>query len=236
MTSKIAKARVALSIAWMAAMPVVTLGADARTDDGVVAYAEVALRDSLAARYRTFAVEAPARAAPVNCAGAHFVSRELASEAVAPRMLVLVRLRCPDGAHHTVPVWFGVRAYTNALVAARDLRAGALVSKSDVAVKAVDVATGPAGLPAGADLTGMHTVQPIRAGTVLTRSSLRAEPDVTAQQPVVIRAKQGPVRVEAVGLALQNGRIGDRVQVINLSSGDTVAARVISLRAVEVLP
>jgi flagella basal body P-ring formation protein FlgA len=70
---------------------------------------------------------------------------------------------------------------------------------------------------------------------VLDQSSVGVEPDVVAQQGVRITARSGAVVVEARGLALQNGRMGQRVQVINLASGDTLAARVTGARTVEIV-
>lgn len=170
-----------------------------------------------------------------RCVQAHFLSAEVApAGGLAPRMLSAVRIRCEDGRMDTVPVWFDVKAYDLAVVAARDLPPGSVLKPGDVETVELDI-TQVRGepWPAGKAVTGLHTVVPVRAGAPITRAMLGMEPEVVAQTPVLIRARHGTVKVEAVGLALQDGRVGDRVQVLNLSSGDTIMARVTHSGAVE---
>lgn len=202
----------------------------------VVQYAEPALREHLQARYDDVVVEPAGRTAAPGCADARFVGREMAPSPLSPRMLVNVTAECADGAQETLPVWFDVRASAEVAVAARDLPAGTAITAADVRVAKAEVQrVEPQLLPAQASPVGMRALVPVKAGAPLMRTTVRKDPDVVAQQPVLIRAASGSVKVEILGLALQNGRVGDRVQVLNLSSGDTLSARVIQTRAVEVL-
>jgi len=156
--------------------------------------------------------------------------------ALASRMLVTVRVRCEDEREATVPVWFKVKAYAPVAVAARDLPRGGALTPDDLRVEQVDLARLRGDTVARETLpAGLRMVTPVRAGTPVLQAAVRTEPDVVAQQPVLIRATAGVVKIEMLGLALQNGRIGDRVQVLNLSSGDTLLARVTRSRAVEIV-
>ena len=156
--------------------------------------------------------------------------------ALAPRMLTTVRIRCPDDGVATVPVWFKVTADGPVVVATRDLPIGAPLTREDLRVEQRDVTRlhGPT-VAREADPAGLKLATPVRAGAPLLQTAVRAQPDVVAQQPVVIRAAAGTVKIEIMGLALQSGRVGDRVQVLNLSSGDTLLARVTHVRAVEIV-
>lgn len=202
---------------------------------GIVRFAHDELHRRLEGRADLVELTPAGREGSTRCAQPHFLSAEIApAEGLAPRMLSAVRIRCGDGRVDTVPVWFDVKAYEPSLVATRDLPAGRVLTPGDVEMIEVDV-TQVHGerWPARTEVAGLHTVVPVRAGAPITRGMLGAEPEVVAQAPVLIRARQGSVKVEAMGLALQDGRVGDRVQVLNLSSGDTIMARVTHSRAVE---
>lgn len=203
---------------------------------GIIAYAEAGLRLHLSEVATRAELEPAARIGSVACERPHLLGREVASSRIASRMLATVRLRCADGRVETVPVWFKVRAYAPALVAASDLDAGARVTREVLREEQVDIASVSGELlPIGWDPEGMHITVPLRKGTPLTRAAVSREPEVLAQQPVLIRSAAGQVKIEVMGLALQDGHVGERVQVLNLSSGDTLSARVIRSRAVEVL-
>ena len=158
------------------------------------------------------------------------------NQALAPRMLATVHARCAGDEVATFPVWFKVRAYAPAAVATRDVPAGGTLAASDVRIAEVDVASVREALPASeARGRALQARVPLKAGSPIARAAVRPEPDVVAQQPVLIRAVSGRAKVQLMGLALQSGRVGDRVQVINLSSGDTLLARVTDARAVEII-
>ena len=202
----------------------------------IVDYAAEVLREHLASRTTSLELD-PVGSATAPCDWPQIEGAEVAQAAApAPRMLTTVRVRCEDGTAATVPVWFKVKAQAPVVVAARDLPSGAALTAEDVRVEQLDVTRVRGGTVApGTDPAGLLVATPVKAGAPLLQAAVRTETDVIAQQPVVIRTTAGAVKIEIMGLALQNGRIGDRVQVLNLSSGDTLLARVTHSRAVEIV-
>lgn len=203
---------------------------------GVVESASEALRAHLGAHAARVELEPAGEFSSDECLEPRSLEPRVArNQALAPRMLVTVRAQCGDGHVATLPVWFEVRALAQVAVAARDVPAGRTLEADDVRVAEFDVAARSDVLSDTELAVPLQTLVPLKSGAPIARAAVRATPDVVAQQPVLIRAVAGRATVEMMGLALQSGRVGDRVQVINLSSGDTLLARVTHARAVEII-
>ncbi len=133
-----------------------------------------------------------------------------------------------DGAHYrTIPVWFGVRAYKTVWVAKTDLAARQRLTPQDVVAEQRDIA----GIP-GAILAGFEPVQsvwvkrPAMAGSVLLAENVEEIPPVRRAQAVRVKVISGKVELETRGVALQDGKIGQRVQIARQDNAETFFARV----------
>lgn len=98
----------------------------------------------------------------------------------------------------------------------------------DMACCAGDVAT------SAEQLVGLRTVRTVRAGRPVMLADFEPQPDVQARQRVAIEVVIGSVRLQTNGVAMADGRIGDRLVVRPDYSRETVRSRVVSKQKVVV--
>ncbi len=135
------------------------------------------------------------------------------------------------------PIWFAVEAWADAPVAATDIIAGTRLSAEQVSRSLQDIAAlGPRPLLTDADIPESVAVAPIRQGEALTRDRFRQATPVVAGDEVRLRVQDGPMRVEAHGIALESGGNGQRIRVRNSGSGEVLVASVAGKGLVEVAP
>lgn len=84
------------------------------------------------------------------------------------------------------------------------------------------------------DVAGARAVVDLAAGQVVRRGMVVPAPLVRTGEPVTLAVVAGSLRVEARGVALQDGRLGDLVRVVNPDTGRRVPARVVGRGSVEV--
>ncbi|HEY2344250.1 MAG TPA: flagella basal body P-ring formation protein FlgA [Xanthomonadaceae bacterium] len=74
----------------------------------------------------------------------------------------------------------------------------------------------------------------VKAGEPAVAADFESTPEVIAQQRVAVEVARGPVHLQASGIALHDGRIGDRIEVRVDQSPDAVASRVVARQKVVV--
>lgn len=84
------------------------------------------------------------------------------------------------------------------------------------------------------DVAGKRALRTIQAGQSITSNMLENAPVVKKGDKVVIKAESSQFRITAAGEALQDGRSGDQVEVLNLQSGGKVFGTVRASGLVEV--
>ncbi|MDO5642524.1 MAG: flagellar basal body P-ring formation chaperone FlgA [Paracoccus sp. (in: a-proteobacteria)] len=109
-----------------------------------------------------------------------------------------------------------------AIVAARDLPAGTLITPEDLAWDE----TVPGGLSDPDLAVGKQVRVAIYRGRPVVPGALRVPVLVSRNQIVRITFDSGALRIEAEGRALSEGAAGDMVRVMNLSSRKTLSALV----------
>ena len=77
------------------------------------------------------------------------------------------------------------------------------------------------------DLVGMRVKRWVTPGTVLTRELVEPIPEVVANQVVTLESIYGNVRAVTQVLSLQDGYIGDWIEVANPQSGRVIIAEVV---------
>ena len=130
-----------------------------------------------------------------------------------------------------------VIVYRPVVVAARDIRAGEVLTVDDVALEERNI-DGMLGEPlfridsaVGRQLRGS-----LRSGSVITRNMLREPYAVRRGDVVQLTVAFGHVYVQAQGRALQSGRIGDSILVRNNRSGRTLRGVVVARGQVRIQP
>ncbi len=75
----------------------------------------------------------------------------------------------------------------------------------------------------------------IRSGKIILPSQLQQRLLVKRSDEVIIRASSGSFVVSMKGKALQDGKLGDKIYIKNLSSGNKIQAKIIASGVVETL-
>lgn len=127
-------------------------------------------------------------------------------------------------------IFAGVRLSRDvrALVATRAIAPGAAIDASDTDTRPV-----PAGDLHGTPLNpqslgeGLRARQAIPAGHAITETMTDLQIAVRSGQQVSLRVRQGDLVISTGGIVLQNGAVGDRVEVENATSHSKVSATVV---------
>ncbi len=99
------------------------------------------------------------------------------------------------------------------IVAARNLRAGSIISASDIITPADRNA-----LRRAVDIIGMETSRALYRGQAIDDANLRAPTLIKRNAIVQMEFARGSMVISAEGRALDNGGLGDRIRVMNLGS------------------
>ncbi|RIK98937.1 MAG: flagella basal body P-ring formation protein FlgA [Proteobacteria bacterium] len=128
-------------------------------------------------------------------------------------------------ARRTVPV--EIEEATVALVAVRALARGAVLREGDVALRPVAGASDRrAAVSDAGEVAGRRLRRSVPAGTPLRAAWLEDVPLVRRGEPVRLSLVSGALRIEATGLARQDGRAGEIVRVESQTSRREVIGRV----------
>lgn len=175
------------------------------------------------------------RGVTVDAGQVELVARALPAEmAWSPRMAVWVDVVQGDAPRRSVLVPVQVRAWRPGWVALRDMPAGTRLSDAWLRQDEVDVAAG--GQPAWqGDPQGLVLRSPAVAGRYLAAQQVAAPHAVARGERVELVHRLGAVDVLADASALQDGEIGQHVQVRVAAAQGPVLARVIAPGRVELL-
>jgi len=143
-------------------------------------------------------------------------------------------VRCTDGANWTIYLPTQVKVFGPALVTARPLVRGQVVSAEDVRVDRVELTAQPAGVLGAADaLDGRTTTRALAAGEPLRRDLLRAPNVLQAGDVVRVQAGGNGFSIVTEGKALAAATEGQTTQ-INVSgkvlNGVARAGKVVEIR------
>lgn len=145
-----------------------------------------------------------------------------------------IGLRCVEGpARWNVYLPLTVKVFGRALVAARALPAGAVLSATDVQEAEVDLAAGTPPLQASEPALGRTLARPIDAGQALRFADLRARQWFAAGDTVQIVAVGSGFRISGEGQALGPGLEGQPARV-RLEGGRIVSGQPVAERRIEI--
>lgn len=113
-----------------------------------------------------------------------------------------------------------VAALAETLVAARTVRARAILSPADLAIIAQDV---PGALRMAEDAVGQEARVVLYSGRPIRPEDIGPPAIVERNQIVTLVFKRGPLTILAEARALGRAGVGDMVRVMNLASRNTVS-------------
>ena len=130
-----------------------------------------------------------------------------------------VNVRCEGANPWSLFVPVVVRERIPVVIAATALPAGKVLGPQDTKLESKWVLDGAQQLIRSADgVVGRITVRQIALGEVLLQGALRTARAVRRGENVVLALEQGPVVIHMGGTAMQDGAVGERIQVRNTAS------------------
>lgn len=109
------------------------------------------------------------------------------------------------------------------------------VDANDIRVEKMNLARVPSNAIVDAGLVvGLRTNRSIAANSILRSDQVEIPPVIRRGDVVQMIAESSVLRVEAKGIARENGAPGDRIQIMNLRSKKVIHARVVDGQTVEV--
>lgn len=118
-------------------------------------------------------------------------------------------------------------AYAEDLVAARNIRAGSIISASDIITP-----DNQASLRRAVEVIGMEAVRTLYRGQPIDAEKVRAPTLIQRNAVVQMEFIRGHMTIAAEGRALEKGSLGQRIRVINLGSKRTVSVVVTGTNSV----
>lgn len=85
------------------------------------------------------------------------------------------------------------------------------------------------------DVVGKRALRTIQSGQIILEGMFENPPPVKKGDRVIISAENSKLKITAAGEALQDGHVGDQVEVLNIQSGKKILATVSGSGVVEVI-
>ncbi len=126
-----------------------------------------------------------------------------------------------------VPVSGKISVIQEVVKAARKISKGQLISEDDLIIISESQTRRIKNAVTSLDeIIGKRAVRNIQSGLFITPRMFEDPPLVRKGKRVLIKAENGLIRVTTLGKTLEDGRAGDEVRVINISSGKEIFATV----------
>lgn len=140
---------------------------------------------------------------------------------------VTLRAKCPN------PVWqifitAQINQFAHAVISKHSLPKKITLSAKDLTVTEIEITNLRSGFyTSTADIIGWNTKRNIPQGSVITANMLKAPIAIKKGYSVVIEANRNGISIKATGTALEDGEIGDQIQIKNDRSGKVIKAQII---------
>ncbi|BAF69725.1 flagellar protein FlgA [Nitratiruptor sp. SB155-2] len=146
---------------------------------------------------------------------------------------VKVHIKQANKAAHVYRAYVIIKTLANVVVAVHDIPRGSLIQKKDLAVQ--KMVTHGKNYPDLQEIIGSVARVNIYKNRKITRYMIEPNYAVKKRQNVRIIYAKGPIRIELLGLALQNGKRGDIIKVKNISTNKVLECKVLSDGVVQFL-
>jgi flagella basal body P-ring formation protein FlgA len=137
-----------------------------------------------------------------------------------------------------IPVYADVAVATPVVVAVRPIERGAVITAAHVDVQTIEYVSNVSGrrvpLESVEKLIGMEAQQAIKTGETVYADQVRAPLLVQRGEEVTVVSQGGGIRVRTMARVVQDGALGELVQVETLDKKDRYDVRVIGARQVAV--
>lgn len=156
-------------------------------------------------------------------------ARTVTDHSLRPRMNVWVDISVDGKRHVSLPVWFTVQAHQNVyvLTSGHSRNQPIDVSRLRIEEREVSASSAPP-LPVSSRHPTLRARHDLLSGTWIRVRDVEHRPPVVRHQEIAVQVKMPNVQIMTRGLALNDGRLGDKIAVQNPDSGKQYLARVVS--------
>jgi len=153
--------------------------------------------------------------------------RERNSDDYIGNVQLIVIFRVDGRPIRKVSVSGRVRIRQMVIRAARNLRPGDLIESEDISFSSEEMTYIPKQtLIDGNEIIGKRAARSIRVNQLITAEMIEDPPVVQKGSKVLIKAESDQILITTIGKVLEDGRNGDLVKVVNVSSGKEIYATV----------
>ncbi|SNR88606.1 flagellar basal body P-ring formation chaperone FlgA [Desulfurobacterium atlanticum] len=132
-----------------------------------------------------------------------------------------------NGKEEVVPVSVRVVKLKNVVVAAKDILPGELITKDLLKLKRVSEFKAGNAFSSINEVSGKRAKRLIKSERIIKFTDVEPDYKVFKNTPVKVVYESGAIRIEMMGLALQNGALGDIIEVKNISTGKKILCKVV---------
>ena len=129
-----------------------------------------------------------------------------------------------------------IRVHQDVVVSSRMISRNSILGRDNAELKRIELTdTSKAPITSLDDVAGKRITITVPAGRVIYHSLIETAPVIDKDQYVVIRGKKGALRITTRGKALEEGKPGDFIRVLNLSSSQVLVAKVTDQQTVDII-
>jgi len=132
-----------------------------------------------------------------------------------------------NGERETLPVSVRVARLKTVVVAARDILPGELITGKMLNTAKIPEFKAGNSFSAVDEVVGKRAKRLIKAGKIIKFIDVVPDYKVFKNTPVKVIYESGVIRIEMTGVALQNGAVGDIIEVKNISTGKKILCKVV---------
>ncbi|WP_404338592.1 flagellar basal body P-ring formation chaperone FlgA [Pseudoalteromonas mariniglutinosa] len=127
-----------------------------------------------------------------------------------------------------------VDLWLNLVIAKRDLQRGEVLTPALLSYRSLNIADHLHGMETNSELLiGMEVRRDIDAGDIISRRLLEKKYLVNRDQHVELQVATGGFNASVTAVALEDGQLGQRIKVKNLSSGKIIEGQVVAKGVVQ---
>lgn len=128
---------------------------------------------------------------------------------------------------YKIPITVNVKKYMRVIAAKKDIPKGKILTLEDLKTAEIEFKRRAGYITEIENAVGKVAKRDIKKGSVIKSSLLKLDYKVKRRKNVKIIYRNGNINIEMLGLALENGAIGDVIRVKNISSGKVILCKVI---------
>ena len=164
-----------------------------------------------------------------------FEIRRLSSRPFRGPTVVRLELYVDGELDRAMTVTVDCRYFRHVVVTTRAVRRGSLLESDAFIVEERDITSLKHGwFDTLEDLADLQSARPIGVGEIVSHRHLEPIPVVHRGDDITMAVTTNSMSLEAIGIALQDGGVGERIRVRNLDSGKVVYGRVVDASTVRI--